>query len=297
MSDDKLLKDIVDSLLEERKSDKKFKFLTRSIFFVFTLILVVSITLSTTDNINQTNKHVAVVEVTGMISSAGPVHPDVILPHIQNAVKNDNCVGIILKINSPGGSATQSKIIFDEIKKIRSTTDKKIYAVIDDVGASGGYYIAASADQIFSSSSSIVGSIGVRLDSFNVSRLMDKLGVDSQTLSSGKDKTMLDPFLPLTPKHRIHLERLLQNIHNQFIQDIESSRGDKITEDVFTGLFWTGIEAKRIGLIDDLLSTYDVSEKFFNNNPLIVYNKEKDIVKELLNSTLNVSNTIFGIKY
>lgn len=297
MSDDKLLKDIVDSLLEERKSDKKFKFLTRSIFFIFTLILVVSITLSTTDNINQTNKHVAVVEVTGMISSAGPVNPDVILPHIQNAVKNDNCVGIILKINSPGGSATQSKIIFDEIKKIRSTTDKKIYAVIDDVGASGGYYIAASADQIFSSSSSIVGSIGVRLDSFNVSRLMDKLGVDSQTLSSGKDKTMLDPFSPLTPKHRIHLERLLKNIHNQFIQDIESSRGDKITEDVFTGLFWTGIEAKRIGLIDDLLSTYDVSEKFFNNNPLIVYNKEKDIVKELLNSTLNVSNTIFGIKY
>ena len=297
MSDDKLLKDIVDSLIEERKSDKKFKFLTRSIFFVFILILVVSITLSTTGNINQTNKHVAVVEITGMISSAGPVNPDVILPHIQNAAKNDNCVGIILKINSPGGSATQSKIIFDEIKKIRLTTDKKIYAVIDDVGASGGYYIAASADKIFSSSSSIVGSIGVRLDSFNVSRLMDKLGVDSQTLSSGKDKTMLDPFSPLTPKHRIHLERLLKNIHNQFIQDIESSRGGKITQDVFTGLFWTGIEAKRIGLIDDLLSTYDVSEKFFNNNPLIVYNKEKDIVKELLNSTLNSSNTIFGIKY
>ena len=297
MSDDKLLKDIVDSLIEERKSDKKFKFLTRSIFFVFILFLVVSIILSTTDNINQTNKHVAVVEVTGMISSAGPVNPDVILPHIQNAVKNDNCVGVILKINSPGGSATQSKIIFDEIKKIRLKTDKKIYAVIDDVGASGGYYIAASADQIFSSSSSIVGSIGVRLDSFNVSRLMDKLGIDSQTLSSGKDKTMLDPFSPLTPKHRIHLERLLKNIHNQFIQDIESSRGDKITQDVFTGLFWTGIEAKRIGLIDDLLSTYDVSEKFFNNNPLIVYNKEKDIVKELLNSTLNTYNTIFGIKY
>ena len=154
MSDDKLLKDIVDSLIEERKSDKKFKFLTRSIFFVFILFLVVSIILSTTDNINQTNKHVAVIEITGMISSAGPVNPDVILPHIQNAVKNDNCAGIILKINSPGGSATQSKIIFDEIKKIRSTTDKKIYAVIDDVGASGGYYIAASADQIFSSSSS-----------------------------------------------------------------------------------------------------------------------------------------------
>ena len=90
---------------------------------------------------------------------------------------------------------------------------------------------------------------------------------------------------------------LQKNIHNQFIQDIESSRGDKITQNVFTGLFWTGIEAKRIGLIDDLLSTYDVSEKFFNNNPLIVYNKEKDIVKELLNSTLNTSNTIFGIKY
>ena len=194
MDDNKLLKDIVESLVEERKSEKKFRFITRILFFLFIIFLLVSFTLKASNNTNYSSNHVAVIQVNGMISSAGPVNSELILPHINRAIENDSCVGIILKINSPGGSATQSKIIFDEINKIRLNSEKKIYAVIEDVGASGGYYIAASAEKIFSSSSSIVGSIGVRLDSFNLEGLMDKLGIQSQILSSGKDKTILDPF-------------------------------------------------------------------------------------------------------
>ena len=213
------------------------------------------------------------------------------------AIENKNCLGIILKINSPGGSATQSKIIFDEINKIRSTSDKKIYAVIEDVGASGGYYIAASAEKIFSSSSSIVGSIGVRLDSYNIKRLMDKIGIKSQVLSSGKDKTILDPFADLSDDHKIHLQNLLSNIHNQFISDIMLSRGTKIDKDAFTGLFWTGSAAIKIGLIDELLSIYDVSEKFFNNNNLVTYNKERDILKEIFNTNISLPYDLFGIRY
>ena len=153
MDDNKLLKDIVDSLIEERKSEKKFKFFLRAFFFIFIIFLAISIALSTSKNVGYSTDHVAVIQVNGMISSVGPVNSELLLPHIHNAVDNKNCLGIILKINSPGGSATQSKIIFDEITKIRSTSDKKIYAVIEDVGASGGYYIAASAEKIFSSSS------------------------------------------------------------------------------------------------------------------------------------------------
>ena len=148
MDDNKLLKDIVDSI-EERKSEKKFKFFLRAFFFIFIIFLAISIALSTSKNVGYSTDHVAVIQVNGMISSVGPVNSELLLPHIHDAVDNKNCLGIILKINSPGGSATQSKIIFDEINKIRSTSDKKIYAVIEDVGASGGYYIAASAEKIF----------------------------------------------------------------------------------------------------------------------------------------------------
>lgn len=297
MDDNKLLKDIVDSLVEERKSEKKFRFITRILFFLFIIFLIISVALSTSNNANYSGNHVAVIQINGMISSAGPVNSELILPHIQRAINNNSCIGIILKINSPGGSATQSKIIFDEINKIRATSDKKIYAVIEDVGASGGYYIAASAEKIFSSSSSIVGSIGVRLDSFNIKRLMDKLGIESQILSSGKDKTILDPFSNLTDEHRSHLENLLNNIHNQFISDIMLSRGDKVSDNAFTGLFWTGAVAKKIGLIDDLLSAYDVSEKFFNKSKLITYNGDRDILKELINTSITTTNNIIGIRY
>tara|TARA_B100001564_G_scaffold308105_1_gene278299 strand:+ start:1241 stop:2134 length:894 start_codon:yes stop_codon:yes gene_type:complete len=297
MDENKLLKDIVESLVEERKSEKKYRFITRTILFLFVIFLIVSVTLTASNSTNYSSDHVAVIQVNGMISSAGPVNSELILPHVNRAIKNDSCVGIILKINSPGGSATQSKIIFDEINKIRLKTDKKIYAVIEDVGASGGYYIAASAEKIFSSSSSIVGSIGVRLDSFNIEGLMDKLGIKSQILSSGKDKTILDPFSNLTVEHRLHLENLLGNIHNQFISDIKSSREGKVNDNAFTGLFWTGTEAQKIGLIDDLLSAYDVSEKFFNNHKLITYNAEKDILKGLLNTSISNATNIIGIRY
>ena len=258
---------------------------------------LISLALSTSKNVSYSNQHVAVIEINGMISSAGPVNSELILPHIKNAIKNNSCVGIILKINSPGGSATQSKIIFDEINKIKSNSEKEIYAVIEDVGASGGYYIAASADKIFSSSSSIVGSIGVRLDSFNVQGLMEKLGIKSQILSSGKDKTILDPFSDLSGYHITHLKKLLKNIHNQFISDITDSRGTRINTDVFTGLFWTGVEAKKIGLIDEILSVYDVKEKYFNNNQLIIYNNENDIWKEIFKSFIILPDNIMSITY
>ena len=131
MDDNKLLKDIVESIIDERKSDKKYKFFSRSLFFIIVIFIVVSLALSTSKNVSYSNQHVAVIEITGMISSAGPVNPELILPHIENAMKNNSCIGIILKINSPGGSATQSKIIFDEINKIKFNSEKKLYAVIE----------------------------------------------------------------------------------------------------------------------------------------------------------------------
>jgi protease-4 len=300
MEDNNIVKSLVDSLIKERESERKFKFIGRITIFILFLLIAVSVIFSSSSGINYSKDHIAIINIDGEISSNGPVNVESIIPHIKKAVNNDACLGIILKINSPGGSATQSKIIFDEINKFKKINDKKIYTVIEDVGASGGYYIAASGDMIFANASSIVGSIGVRLDSFNVISLMEKLGIESQVISSGKDKTMLDPFSKLTEQHRLHLETLLASIHDQFISDIQKSRSNKINENkVFTGLFWTGTEALKIGLIDEIASVYDVNEKYFNNTGLVTYNKEDNFFKDLMKTAIEISldDSTYGIKY
>jgi len=299
MEDNNIVKSLVDSLIKERESERKFKIIGRMLIFGLFLLVTISVMFSSSGS-SYSKDHIAIININGQISSDGPVNVQNIIPHIEKAINNSSCLGIILKINSPGGSATQSKIIFDEINKFKKINDKKIYTVIEDVGASGGYYIAASGDMIFANASSIVGSIGVRLDSFNVSSLMENLGIESQVISSGEDKTMLDPFNKLTEKHRLHLKTLLASIHNQFISDIQKSRSSKIDENnVFTGLFWTGTEALKIGLIDEIASVYDVNEKYFNNIELITYNKEDNFFKDLMKTAIEISLDDFthGIKY
>ena len=299
MEDNNIIKSLVDSLIKERESERKFKLIGRAVIVGLFVLITVSVMFSSS-GANYSKDHVAIINIDGQISSNGPVNVQNIIPHIEKAINNNSCLGVILKINSPGGSATQSKIIFDEINKFKKINNKKIYTVIEDVGASGGYYIAASGDMIFANASSIVGSIGVRLDSFNVTSLMEKLGIESQVISSGKDKTMLDPFNKLTEKHRLHLKTLLASIHNQFISDIQKSRSSKIGKNnVFTGLFWTGNEALKIGLIDEIASIYDVNEKYFDNIELIIYNKEDNFFKDLMKTAIEISldNSAYGIKY
>ena len=300
MEDNKIIKSLVDSLIKERESERKFKFIGRIMIFILFLLIAISVIFSSSSGINYSKDHVAIINIDGEISSNGPVNVESIIPHIEKAINNNACIGIILKINSPGGSATQSKIIFDEINKFKKINDKKIYTVIEDVGASGGYYIAASGNMIFANASSIVGSIGVRLDSFNITSLMEKLGIESQVISSGKDKTMLDPFSKLTKQHKLHLEILLKSIHDQFINDIQKSRSGKIDKNnVFTGLFWTGTEALKIGLIDEIASVYDVNEKYFNSSELVTYNKEDNFFKDLMKAAIKISldDSVYGIKY
>ena len=299
MEENAVTKSLIDSLIKERESERKFRYIRRIIILLLFSLVIISILFSS-PGINYSKDHIAIINIDGEISVNGPVNVENVIPHVSKAINNDSCLGVILKINSPGGSATQSKIIFDEINKLKKVNDKKIYTVIEDVGASGGYYIAASGERIFANSSSIVGSIGVRLDSFNISSLMDKLGIESQVISSGEDKTMLDPFNKLSESHRIHLKGLLSSIHNQFISDIKKSRIGMINEnDVFTGLFWTGGEALKNGLIDEIASIYDVNEKYFEGIKLITYNRKDNLLNDLLNATFKISldNSIPGIKY
>ena len=289
MSDnDKTLNDIVSTLLAERKRDYRNRFILRSLF-VSVINFIIFFT-PMAKYINYSNPHVALIEVNGLISSETQSSADKIIPLLQKASNNTNASAIIIKINSGGGSATQSKIIFDEIIKIKSTSDKKIISVIEDVGASGGYYIAMAADHIIASETSIVGSIGVRLDSYDVRRLFNNLGIKPRTIYSGENKLILDPFHELTSKQYDHVKSLTDEIHTQFIDDLKNSRKDKIDPNdklIYSGLFYTGTQAKTLGLIDDISSIYKLKNEQYKNIEIQKYNSENNLIEKFIQSSFH----------
>jgi len=240
-------------------------------------------------DISISSPHVALIEINGLISSETPASAENIIPLLNRAAENINAEAIIIKVNSGGGSATQSKIIFDEIRNIKKTSNNTIISIIEDVGASGGYYIAMAADQIIASETSIVGSIGVRLDSYDVRSLFNKLGIKSRTIYSGENKLILDPFHELTSDQYNHVKNLTQEIHEQFISDLIESRKDKINPEnklIYSGLFYTGLQAKNNGLIDDISSVYKLKNEKYKNIKIHKYNSEQNIINQLIQTSL-----------
>ena len=286
--DNKPLSDIVSTLISERKRDYRNRVLFR--IFVLSVFLLIIFVAPIAKNMSFNQPHIALIEINGLISSETQSSADKIIPLLKQASENVNTSAIIIKVNSGGGSATQSKIIFDEIVKIKNTTDKDIISIIEDVGASGGYYIAMAADEIHASSTSIVGSIGVRLDSYDVRSFFNKLGIKSRTIYSGENKLILDPFYELTADQYAHVKKLTDQIHNQFIVDLKKSRQDRITTDksIYSGLFYTGIEALELGLIDSLSSIYDIRSNRYENLPIQKYNRDNDILGKILKTSFHL---------
>ena len=284
---DKSLNEIVSTLLAERKRDYRNKIILRLFFFIAFLSLIFFVPIS--KDISISSPHVALIEINGLISSETPASAENIIPLLNRAAENTNAEAIIIKVNSGGGSATQSKIIFDEIRNIKKTSNKTIISIIEDVGASGGYYIAMAADQIIASETSIVGSIGVRLDSYDVRSLFNKLGIKSRTIYSGENKLILDPFHELTSDQFNHVKNLTQEIHEQFISDLIESRKDKINPEnklIYSGLFYTGLQAKNNGLIDEISSVYKLKNEKYNNIKIHKYNSEQNIINQLIQTSL-----------
>ena len=176
--------------------------------------------------------------------------------------------------------------------------DKDVISIIEDVGASGGYYIAMAADEVFASETSIVGSIGVRLDSYDVRSFFNKLGIKSRTIYSGDNKLILDPFHELTLNQYNHVKKLTDQIHLQFINDLKESREDRLTEDesIYSGLFYTGVEAQNLGLIDGISSIYDLKTKRYDNIPLQKYNSDNDILNNIIKSSVQYFSRVNILK-
>ncbi len=198
-------------------------------------------------------KHTALVEISGAIGPGSDYSAERINAALQAAFKDANTRGVVLRINSPGGSPVQSQNIYSEMRRLRAKYPAiPLYVVVEDICASGGYFVAAGADRIYVNKSSLVGSIGVRMDGWGLTGLMEKLGVERRLLTAGENKGFLDPFLPVDEKQKEHAQSMLNEIHQQFISVVREGRGKRLKEtpDMFSGLIWTGQRSVDLGLAD-----------------------------------------------
>lgn len=219
-------------------------------------------------------RHTALVEVRGVIAADQGANADAIITGLRRAFENDKAEAVILRCNSPGGSPVQAGYVNDEIRRLRAEhADKKLYAVITDVCASGGYYIAAAADEIYADKASIVGSIGVLMDGFGFVGTLEKLGVERRLVTAGESKGFMDPFSPMNENDLRHVRSMLEDIHEQFVTVVREGRGDRLSESepLFTGLTWTGERSLELGLIDGLGSSSHVAREVIGAERIVDY--------------------------
>lgn len=256
--------------LEEQRRARRwgifFKFFYGTLFLLFLLLTV---------NWKAPylgGRYTALVDLEGPIEPGGQANADFVIAGLRAAFQDKGTAGVILRANSPGGSPVQAAYIYDEIKRLRTKyPDTPLYAVISDVCASGCYYAVAAADKIYAARGSLVGSIGVLLDSFGFVETLKKLGVERRLLTAGEHKGFLDPFSPMKPAERRHAQQLLERIHRQFIQAVREGRGQALKEDqqLFSGLYWTGEQALEYGLVDELGSASYVAREVIGAEDIV----------------------------
>ncbi|MEY4730951.1 MAG: hypothetical protein RL020_2109 [Pseudomonadota bacterium] len=274
----------MNSLNEQRKS-RNWGILFKSLGFLCLFIaLFALIGLFKSGEKALTGKHTAVVELNGIIAPGSAASAEKVIEGLQHAFKNKEAQGVILHINSPGGSPVQSGYINDEIHRLKKKyPDKPLYAVVQDMCASGGYYVAVAADKIYVDKASLVGSIGVRMDGFGLTGAMEKLGVERRLITAGENKGFLDMFTALDPKQKAYAEKMVGEIHQQFIDVVKTGRGARLKEtpDMFSGLIWTGEKSVQLGLADAMGSADYVAREIIKAEDMIDYTPQDNIADRL----------------
>jgi len=232
----------------------------------------------------EVGPHSALVDVQGLITSESDANADRIATGLRRAFEDPNTQGVIVRINSPGGSPVQAGMVYDEIKRLRGKhPDIPVYAVATDLCASGGYYIAAAADRIYANRASMVGSIGVRFGGFGFVEAMDKVGVERRLITAGENKALMDPFLPEDPDDVAHVEKMVDGIHEQFIEAVREGRGERIDTDahpeLFSGLVWTGEQAIDKGLVDAMGSPGYVAREVIGAQEIVEFTPQKGLLE------------------
>jgi len=268
-----ILQELAIDYMHDKKIRRRWKI---ALFILFALYLIGVVIMAAGGNTGAaySKPHTALVELNGVIGTEMGVSAEQINNSLRKAFESEHSKGVILQINSPGGSPVQSADINTEITRLRTEyPDKPMHVVMADVAASGGYFVAVAADQIFANRSSIVGSIGVRMDSFGFVDAMKKYGIERRSITAGSNKSILDPFLPMKASQKAHAEVMLNQVHQHFIEVVEAGRGDKLAEnpDLYSGLFWSGEEAKRLGLIDDFGNVASVARDVIGEEKVINY--------------------------
>ena len=228
--------------------------------------------------------HTAVVEIKGEIASGAGASADAINASLRAAFEDSGALAVVLLINSPGGSPVQAGIINDEIRRLKAKHQKPVYAVVEESCASAAYYIAVAADKIFVDKASIVGSIGVLMDGFGFTGLMDKLGIERRLMTAGENKGFLDPFSPQTDKQRVFAQSMLDQIHQQFITVVRAGRGARLKEtpETFSGLFWSGEQAVALGLADQLANLDYVAREIVKAEDIVDYTRHENVAERLV---------------
>ena len=263
--------------IQEQRRARRWGVLFKSLVLLYLFVVLFALLDPTTLTGREVvaGPHTALVEVQGPIAAGAEASADRLIEGLRASFEAPGTRGVIVRINSPGGSPVQAGLVFDEIRRLRAEyPDTPVYAVATDLCASGGYYIAAAADRIYANRASLVGSIGVRFGSFGFVDAMDKLGVDRRLVTAGENKAMMDPFLPIDPEQMKHMKGMVQGIHQQFITAVKLGRGERLdnaSEALFSGLVWTGEQAIGKGLVDDLGSTSYVAREVVGASQIVDY--------------------------
>ena len=278
-----LIEQLATAALKEQRRARRWGIFWKLLTFAYVTVVIV-LAIDWKDGVDtKSGKHTALVEVNGIIGPGTDSSAEKVALALQAAFKDKNTQGVVLRINSPGGSPVQSQSIYDEMKRLRVKYPAiPLYVVVEDLCASGGYYVAAAADMIYVAKGSIVGSIGVRMDNFGVVGLMEKLGVERRLITAGKNKALLDPFLPLEEAHKQIAVDLIGEIHQQFIPAVREGRGKRLKEtpDMFSGLIWSGTKSVELGLADAFGGLDYVAREVIKAEDIVDYTQKENIAEK-----------------
>jgi protease-4 len=273
--------------LEEQRRARQWGILFKLLWFTLFFIIVAGalgwIGSASKDGV-RVGKHTALVELKGIIGAESKASADKMISGLNAAFKDKNTVGVVLRINSPGGSPVQSGYINDEIRRLRAKHPEiPLHVVVQDLCASGGYYVAVAADKIYVDKASLVGSIGVIMGGFGFTGAMEKLGVDRRVYAAGENKDFLDPFVPENPEHREHVRKMLAEIHDQFINVVRQGRGKRLREspEIFSGLIWTGEKSVELGLADGFGSLESVAREVIKAENVVDFTPEENYFEQI----------------
>ncbi|MEK6245680.1 MAG: S49 family peptidase [Pseudomonadota bacterium] len=277
-----LIEKLATAALKEQRRARLWGIFWKLLTFAYITVIIV-LAIDWKDGESKTGRHTALVEIKGVIAPGTDSSAEKVSTALQAAFKDKGTQGVVLRINSPGGSPVQSQSIYDEIKRLRLKYPAiPLYVVVEDLCASGGYYVAAAAAKIYVAKGSIVGSIGVRMDSFGVVGLMEKLGIERRQITAGKNKALLDPFRPLEESHKEIAIDLINEIHEQFIAAVREGRGKRLKEtpDMYSGLLWSGVKSVDVGLAEGFGNLAYVAREVINADEVVDYTQKDNLAEK-----------------